>query len=68
MFTYFGKPLTDLFYTVSTVRLQDAPANTTSYMIAGYAVIFGVMALYLVSVMVRFRNLKQELEILQDLS
>lgn len=68
MLFFFGKTLTDLFYKVSAVLLQDAPANTTSYMIAGYTVIFGVMALYLVSVMVRFRNLKQELEILQDLS
>ncbi len=47
--------------------LQDAPANTTSYMIAGYAVIFGVMAFYLASIVIRFRNLKQEFEILQDL-
>lgn len=47
--------------------LQDAPANTTSYMIAGYVVIFGVMAFFLASMLIRFRNLKQEWEILQDL-
>jgi len=68
MFTYLVKPLIDLLDTFNTIRFQDAPANTTAYMIAGYAVIFGVMALYLISVIVRFRNLKQELEILQDLS
>lgn len=68
MFTYLVKPLIDLLDTFNTIRFQGAPANTTAYMIAGYAVIFGVMALYLISVIVRFRNLKQELEILQDLS
>jgi hypothetical protein len=47
--------------------LQDAPANTQTYMIAGYIVIFGVMLLYLISLYVRQRNLKQDLEILEDL-
>ena len=47
--------------------LQDAPAETTGYMIAGYAVIFGVMFIYLVSLMVRNRSLGQDLEVLQDL-
>ena len=45
--------------------LQDAPTNTTSYFIAGYVVIFGVMALYLTSLVVRFRNMYQDLEILK---
>lgn len=47
--------------------LQDAPAQTLNYMIAGYIVIFGVMLLYLVSLVVRRRNLSQDLEILEDL-
>lgn len=47
--------------------LQTAPAETTSYMIAGYAVIFGVMLIYLVSLVVRQRNLKQDMELIQDL-
>jgi CcmD family protein len=47
--------------------LQDVPANTLNYMIAGYVVIFGVMLLYLISLSVRRRNLSQELEILEDL-
>jgi hypothetical protein len=47
--------------------LQDAPANTTSYMIAGYAVIFGIMLIYLVSMIVRRRNLQQDSEILESL-
>lgn len=47
--------------------LQDAPAQTTSYMIAGYAVIFGVMLVYLVSLVMRVRGLRQDLEILEEL-
>jgi len=47
--------------------LQDAPANTTAYMIAGYTVIFGLMLLYLVSLIVRRRNLQQDAEMLESL-
>lgn len=50
-----------------SLLLQDGPAQTTSYMIAGYVVIFGVMLIYLVSLIVRKRNLSQDLEVLQDL-
>ena len=46
---------------------QDAPANTTTYMIAGYAVIFGVMLIYLISLYLRKRNLNQDLEVLEEL-
>jgi hypothetical protein len=45
---------------------QEAPAETTDYMIAGFAVIFGLMFLYLVSLNVRNRNLKLDLEILEE--
>lgn len=41
--------------------------ETTNYMIAGYAVIFGVMLLYLVSLFVRWRNLKQDVQLLEEL-
>jgi hypothetical protein len=47
--------------------LQEAPAETTAYMIAGYAVIFGVMLIYLASLLLRRRNLAQDLEVLQEL-
>ncbi len=47
--------------------LQDAPANTTAYMIAGYTVIFGLMLIYLVSLIVRRRNLQQDAEMLEAL-
>jgi hypothetical protein len=45
---------------------QEAPAATTGYMIAGYAVLFGVLLLYIVSLVVRQNNLKKDLEILQE--
>jgi hypothetical protein len=47
--------------------LQDGPANTTIYMIAGYAVIFGVMLIYLISLLVRQRNLQKDLEVLEEI-
>ena len=49
------------------VLLAQAPIETTNYMIAGYAVIFGVMALYLVSLVLRRRNLRRDLEMLEEL-
>lgn len=47
--------------------LQEGPAQTTGYMIAGYGVIFGVMAFYLISLVLRTRNLRQDLETLAEL-
>ena len=47
--------------------LQEGPANTTNYMIAGYAVIFGVMLIYLVSLLIRQRNLQKDLEVLEEI-
>jgi len=47
--------------------LQEGPADTTSYMVAGYAIIFGVMLLYLISLMVRQRNLQKDLEVLEEI-
>lgn len=47
--------------------LLDAPANTNSYMIAGYAVIFGVMLIYLISLFIRQRSLHQDIEVLESL-
>jgi hypothetical protein len=49
-----------------TILLQEGPAETTNYMIAGYAVIFGTMAIYLISLVIRQRNLKQDLALLQE--
>ena len=47
--------------------LHDAPAETTGYMIAGYTVIFGMLLIYLVSLVLRKRNLEQDLEVLEDI-
>lgn len=47
--------------------LQEGPADTFSYMVAGYAVIFGVMLIYMVSLSIRRRNLERDLEMLQEL-
>ena len=47
--------------------LQQGPAETSSYMIAGYIVIFGVMLIYLASLRLRRRNLAQDLEVLKEL-
>ena len=46
---------------------MDTPADTLSYMIAGYSVIFGVMLIYLISLVVRWRNLRQDEDTLKDL-
>jgi hypothetical protein len=47
--------------------IQEAPLETTNYMIAGYTVIFIVMAIYLASLVIRNRNLNQDVEVLQEL-
>jgi hypothetical protein len=47
--------------------LLQAPAETTRYMIAGYVVIFGIMFLYILSLIIRSRNLKREMETLKEL-
>ena len=46
---------------------MDVTPNTINFMILGYAVIYGVIALYLVSLMVRFRNLRQDEKTLDEL-
>lgn len=38
------------------------PANTDNYMIAGYVVSFVTMGIYLLSMYLRTRNLKRDLE------
>ena len=47
--------------------LQQAPAETTRYMIAGYSVIFTVMFLYIVSIFIRRRNLKRDVDMLNEM-
>jgi hypothetical protein len=50
-----------------SILLQEGPADTTDFMIAGYAVIFGVMLIYLISLLVRQRNLNKDLEVLEEI-
>jgi hypothetical protein len=47
--------------------LQEPTPDTSGYMLAGYAIIFAVMLLYLFSLWIRARNLRRDLETLQDL-
>jgi hypothetical protein len=46
---------------------MDGPANTVSYFAAGYVVIFGILGFYLVSLIIRWRNLSNEEKILSEL-
>ncbi len=48
-------------------RLLAAPPDTSRYMVMGYTVIFLVQAIYFISLWVRHRNLKRDLELLEDL-
>jgi len=47
--------------------LQETTANTFNYMILGFGVILGVMVFYLISLVARFRNLNQDLELLNEI-
>jgi CcmD family protein len=44
-----------------------AYAISIKYMVAGYTVIFIVLALYLISLFVRWKNLKRDLRILNEI-
>ena len=46
---------------------METTPNTTSYMIAGYAVFFLVSAIYLFSLAIRNRNLRRDLESLEQM-
>ncbi len=46
---------------------MEGPANTVNYFVAGYSVIFGVLGFYLISLFVRWRNLKQDEAMLMEL-
>lgn len=48
------------------VLLETIP-DTSQYMIAGYIISFGVMLLYVISLFLRSRNLKQDLAMLENL-
>ncbi len=45
----------------------EGPAQTFNYMLLGYAVILGCIAVLLTSMIARYRSLKRELQMLQDM-
>jgi membrane-bound ClpP family serine protease len=47
--------------------IQPPPAETFDYMVLGFAVILGSMGLFLVSLVVRYRNLKRDLDLLEEM-
>lgn len=46
---------------------MEPTPDTSAYMIAGYIVAFLVMGIYVLSLYIRNRNLKSELEILEEI-
>ncbi len=47
--------------------LFDPTPDTSSYMIAGYVFAFAVLGIYIFSLVIRSRNLQQDLETLESL-
>lgn len=47
--------------------VQIETPETAVYMVAGYAVIFTTMLIYLVSLIVRRRNMERDLRLLEEL-
>ena len=45
----------------------ETPPDTSQYMLAGYAIAFGVMFIYVVSLVIRFRNLNRDMSMLEDM-
>jgi len=45
----------------------QAPADTLSYMLLGFGVIFLALGVLILSLYVRFRNLKRDMEILKEI-
>ena len=46
---------------------QETTPDTSGYMIAGFAIAFLVMALYVASIYLRSRNLKQDMNLLEEM-
>ena len=46
---------------------QETTPDTSDYMIAGYAIAFLVMALYVASIYLRSRNLRRDMTTLEEL-
>lgn len=46
---------------------QESTPDTSGYMIAGYAISFLVMALYVASIYLRSRSLRQDMTLLEEM-
>ena len=46
---------------------QESTPDTSGYMIAGYTIAFIVMALYVASIYLRTRNLRQDMNLLEEM-
>ena len=46
---------------------QETTPDTSGYMIAGYAIAFLVMGIYILSLYLRRRNLDRDMEILEEM-
>jgi len=46
---------------------QDVTPDTSGYMVAGYTIFFILLAIYLLSLSIRLRNLRQDLALLETL-
>jgi len=46
---------------------MEPTPDTSAYMIAGFVVTFLIMGIYVLSLYIRNRNLKSDLEILEDI-
>jgi hypothetical protein len=49
------------------LQTQQATPETGNYMVAGFVVIFGTIFVYLASLIIRWRNLQRDLELLAEL-
>ena len=45
----------------------QAPPDTSNYMIAGYAIAFGVMFIYVASLYIRYRNLNRDMSMFEEM-
>ena len=48
------------------MMLQEATPDTFGYMLFGYGVILGTMAVFVLSLVSRFRNLRRDLELMEE--
>ncbi len=48
--------------------LQEAPAETFNYMLFGFVVILGSIGLYLLSLVNRYRSLRRDMQLLDEVS